>query len=381
MNDTAFKTENRSALRRWFRLCPVRHCLCLLGLLVIGAYFALRSRTALMLSVSERFVRPCHRALSRLCSHVPFSVAELLITLAVVLLLVYIIFSIVCFLRRPERAARLYRFVLTLLTAFSLIYGGFCLLWGVYYYASDFEQQSGIYGAPVSVEQLTAVTRRFTDLVNDYGALVQRDGNGEFAEDLDAVFDRAASIYDHVQVSVPCLAGDAVTPKRVFFSRVMSYINFTGFFFPFTGEANINTDCPASLIPSTIAHEIAHQRGVAEEDEANFAAVLACLESRNDAYAYSACLLAYIHLGNALYRADYAAWAENYQRLSDGVRADLNANSVYWSQFETPVSTVSDSVYTGFLQSYGQSLGLQTYGKCVDLLVAYYYNDAMEVSE
>lgn len=381
MNTLDTKTEHSSALRRWFRLCPVRHCLCLLGLLIIGAYFALRRRTALMLAVSERFVRPCHRALSRLCSRAPFSVAELLIALAVIALSIYIIFSVVRFLQKADRAARLYRFVLTLLTAFSLIYGGFCLLWGIYYYASDFEQQSGIYGVPVSVEQLTAVTRRFTDLVNDYGEHIRRDERGEFSEDPDAVFARASHIYDNVQRSLPCLSGDALTPKRIYFSRIMSYINFTGFFFPFTGEANINVDCPGALIPSTIAHELAHQRGVAEEDEANFAAVLACLESGDDAYAYSACLLAYIHLGNALYRADYDAWAENYQRLSAGVRADLNANSAYWAQFETPVSTVSDSVYTGFLQSYGQSLGLQTYGKCVDLLVAYYYNDAMEVSE
>ena len=50
----------------------------------------------------------------------------------------------------------------------------------------------------------------------------------------------------------------------------------------------------------------------------------------------------------------------------------------YWKQFETPVSTVADSVYTGFLQSYGQTDGLKTYGKCVDLLIAYYYETALE---
>ena len=62
------------------------------------------------------------------------------------------------------------------------------------------------------------------------------------------------------------------------------------------------------------------------------------------------------------------------------MRADLRANNAYWAQFETPVNTVSDAVYTGFLKSYGQSDGLQTYGKCVDLLIAYYYNIALEAT-
>ena len=179
-----------------------------------------------------------------------------------------------------------------------------------------------------------------------------------------------------MEQTVPCLSGDPVPAKRFFFSRFMSYVNFSGFFFPFTAEANINIDCPPALTPATIGHELAHQRGVAQEDEANFVAVLACLEDGDPVYCYSAALLAYVHLGNALHDADYDAWLENYRRLSPGALADLNANNEYWAQFKTPVSKVSDAVYTGFLESYGQTLGLKTYGKCVDLLVAYYYQES-----
>ena len=375
MMETKQKTN---LLRRWFRLCPARHVLSLVGLAVIGAYFALRGKASVMQTLSDRLVRPWHRAMSRLCALVTFSVAEALIALAVILGLVYIIHFIVQLIRKPERGRRIYRFFLTCLAAFALVYGGFCLLWGVYYYSADFEDQSGIRGAPASVEQLSAVTRYFTDLVNQYDKRISRGAEGEFAEDLDAVFAASPELYAAAEQRVPCLAGSALKAKPVFFSRVMSYLNFTGFFFPFTGEANINVDSPACLVPSTIAHELAHQRGVAEEDEANFAAVLASLESGDPVYGYSACLLAYIHLGNALYKADYEAWAENYARLNPGPRRDLDENNRYWKQFETPVSTVSDQVYTGFLQSYGQTLGLKTYGKCVDLLIAYYYDAALE---
>ena len=376
MNEAIQKSKHR--LRSWFLICPIRHILSLLGGIVICAYFSLRNQRSWMQTVSDRLVRPWHRFMSRLCSHVSFSVAEVCIALAVILSLLYIVIFIIRLIRSPHRLQRVYRFFMTCLAAFAVIYGGFCLLWGAYYYSADFEDQSGIRGAPASVEQLTAVTRYFTLLVNRYDAMIRRDENGSFAESIDDAFSASPQLFTAVETDVPCLSGDPLRAKPIRFSRVMSYINFTGFFFPFTGEANINTDSPACLIPATIAHELAHQRGVAEEDEANFVAVLASLESADPVYCYSACLLAYIHLGNALYSADRDAWRENYQLLEDGPRHDLDENNQYWKQFDTPVSTVSDQVYTGFLQSYGQTLGLKTYGKCVDLLIAYYYRPAEE---
>lgn len=372
------KEKQNTCLQRWWKLCPLRHILCIAGLLLIFAYFALRRQSDLMNQLSEHFVRPWHRFFSKFFAPIPFSVGEALIVLGIICAIVYITFFIVRMIRQPEKGTTLYRFAITCLAAFSLIYGGFCLLWGVYYDCSDFEDQSGIHGVPLSTEQLITVTHYFTRLLGEYDAQIERDENGLFCEDLDSVFADSATLYNNAAAKLPCLAGDEVPAKPFFLSRMMSYINFTGFFFPFTGESNINVDVPPALIPSTIAHELAHQRGIAQEDEANFAAVFASLESGDPVYSYSACLMAYIYLGNALHRDAYDVWRLNYEFLPEGARADLAANTDYWAQFETPVSAVSDKVYTGFLQSYGQTDGLKTYGKCVDLLVAYYYNIALE---
>ena len=154
-------------------------------------------------------------------------------------------------------------------------------------------------------------------------------------------------------------------------------MDFTGFFFPFTAEANLNIDFPVSLLPSTVAHELAHQRGVAKEQEANFVAVLACLAYGDPDYCYSACLLAYTHLGNALYAADYSRFEPIYFSLNDCVLRDFQVNREYWKAFETPVQTVSTEIYDGFLKSYDQALGMKSYGACVDLLVNYYYDEAV----
>ena len=204
------------------------------------------------------------------------------------------------------------------------------------------------------------------------GEYVERGEDGVFTADKDAIFRRSADIYDGAEQIFPCLAAPAVRAKPVVLSRLLSYIHYTGFFFPYTAEANLNADSPACLLPSTIAHELAHLRGVAREDEANFCAVIACMESGDDEYRYSGALLAYIYLGNALYSADYVAWKEVYSSLSENVRADLTANNAYWKQFETPAADVSEKVYESFLQTYGDDRGMQSYGACVDLLTVYY---------
>ena len=374
MNKTAEK--KRPPLSALYRLSPAGHIIAAVSAALILLHLLTRDNHALMVWVSERLVRPVHRALAVLNDHLPFSVAELLIGLAVIAVLVYIIYTIIKLIRCGGRLKRLYAAVINLLAAGLAVYAGFCMLWGVYYYGDDFMTRSGLKNDNISVEQLETVTEYFVALVNEYSSQVPRDADGNYVADCDAILRRSNEVYANVEETLPCLSGPAVRAKGVYFSRVMSYTDFTGFFFPFTAEANVNTDFPPALFASTVAHELAHQRGVAKEQEANFAAVLASLEYGDAEYCYSACMLAYTHLGNALYSADYDAWKSIYLTLNEDVRRDFAANREYWAQFETPVQKVSNTVYEGFLHSYDQTMGLKSYGACVDLLVNYYYEQA-----
>lgn len=362
----------KSGLRAWYMLCPLRHTLILVSGAVILFHLLTRPLRALNVWLSAHMARPAHRWLSVQTGRVPFSVAELLIALLTIFLLVYLVSQLVNLFRKPKFFLRLYRTLATLAALGLSIYGGFCLLWGVYYYGDDFMAQSGLASEPISVEQLEHVTEYFADLANESSHRVTRDASGVCAADRGAILDHSPTLYHAAEAAFPCLAGQELRAKGVLCSRVMSYLDFTGFFFPFTAEANVNLDFPPALFASTVAHELAHQRGVAKEQEANFVAVLACLEDGDPDYVYSAALLAYIHLGNALYSADREAWERIRAGLNEAVLADLAAGNAYWKQFETPVQAVSNTVYEGFLHSYNQDLGLKSYGACVDLLVNYY---------
>ena len=370
-------TEKKRGLAAIFALCPRRHVLLLVSAALIALHLLLRGRHALMVRLSEGVVRPLHRALGRLNAHVPFSVAEALIALAVLFTLVYIISQIILLIRRGERLQRLYRTLVSFAAAGLAVYALFCMLWGVYYYADDFVEKSGFENGEISVEQLESVTRYFAALANEYAPQVPRDENGVCCSDRAEILRRSPEVFERTEKDWPCLAGPPLAAKGIECSRVMSALDFTGFFFPFTAEANVNIDSPACDLAATVAHELSHQRGVAKEQEANFTAVLACLDYGEADYVYSAALLAYTHLGNALAGADREAWLAIYESLDERVLRDLADQREYWRRFDTPVQKASNTVYESFLYSYDQDLGLKSYGACVDLLVNYYYEKAI----
>ena len=360
------------------RLCPVRLTLTLVAALLILLQRALRDQYDVMRWLSGHFVRPVLRTLGVQSAKASFSVAELLIVAAVVGVLFYVLYCVENVVHRGHFFRQLYRLVLTLLCLVLMIYAGFCVLWGVYFYGDDFMTQSGLQSEAISVEQLQTVTAFFASLANETAGQVPRDADGVCATDREAVLERSGELYAALEQDFPCLEGPPLRAKGIKLSRLLSYTDFTGFFFPFTGEANVNTDFPPALFAATVAHELAHQRGVAKEQEANFVAVLACLRSDDPEYSYSAALMAYSYLGNALAGADRAAWEKIYSTLSEPVLRDFEADRTYWDHFKTPVKTVSNTVYENFMYSYDQTMGLRSYGACVDLLVNYYYDTALQ---
>ena len=370
------KTAHKKNLRR---LAPVRLGITLLCLLAVALIYALRVDEGAMLWVYEHVTHPYHLFMSKLCSHFAFSAAELVYAAAILGLAAYLLWCVYRLIRFPEKLWQLYRLVLTLAMAGAVFWAGLNVMWTPCYYAPGFAEQSGVDDGPLELEELETVTRWFAALASEYADEVPRDENDACTTDRDSVLDRAAGVFEGAAELYPFLDGEALRPKPIHFSRIMSCLDFTGFFFPMTGEANLNMDSPVFLLPSTSQHEIAHQRGVAMEQECNFVAVLSCLESEYADFRYAGAALAYIYLGNALAGADYEAYTEIYYSLSDTVRADFKAQSAYWDEFrDSAAQKASNTVYDSFLKSNGQELGMQSYGACVNLLVHYYIDEARE---
>ena len=357
-------------MRRFLGRHAVVHSWLLLLAILFAVYFYGISSTAAANRVAA-VTQIVKDSFAGLWYHFPFSVVEWLYVLFIAACIVWIV--VICVgLRRRKGRAILYGRVVGLICFALSAWGLYCLLWGVNYYADGFQEQSGIYAQPVTVEELERVTQLFVEGLSETHDKVLRDENGVFAVERDGIFAESVSVYENAAERFPFLRREDRIPKKMLFSRLFSAMNFTGFYSPYTGEANLNVDCPACLLPATITHELAHQRGIASEQECNFLAVMASIASDLPVYQYSGYLMGYIHLGNALYRADPQKWEAVYAQLPDTVKTDLQYHRAYWSEFEGTTAKVTQKLYDTTLKSYGQENGIQSYGTVVDLLVAYY---------
>ena len=370
MNDIFCKGKERTGSRsrifwRW------AGALCIPAALSV-LFQLLHSKQAVMNFWVFHVMGPGERLLGRLWSRVPVSVMEWLIALFLAGNLVWLVRAVAGLVRR-RGLGRFFRQLLALGAAWLWLWCAFCWMWRAAYYADTFARRSGLSDRACSVEELAAVTRYFAQNAARLAGQVPRDGAGHFAADRETVFQTGPEVYENLTREFPCLAMDSVRAKPIFFSRLQSRLGFTGMYFPFTGEANVNVDAPACLVPATIAHEMAHQRMVASELEANFVGIAACVTGEDVTYRYSGYLMGLIQLCNALYDVAPQTWqAIARSTFTAELSQDWQDNNQYWAAMRSPVEDRAEQVYDSFLKDNGQSLGIRSYGACVDLLVTYF---------
>ncbi len=188
------------------------------------------------------------RTLGALWDRLPFSGMELLVGLAAAGALAAVVLFVLRLVgSRGRRRQVLYRGALALVCTAVGVYVGFCWLWGIYYYADSFQDRSGVRARAVSVQELAGVTDYFIDRLEETADAVPRDEAGVFSQDWETILSSSGMVYDQVAQEFSLLDFPARQPKAVHFSRVMSALDFTGVYCPFTGESNVNVDSPACL--------------------------------------------------------------------------------------------------------------------------------------
>ena len=357
---------------RFFKKYQKLHIWLIVDLALMALFWLTRHSRPLMNALTAYVTEPLKRAIASITYLVDFSVAELIYVAAILVGVVLLPCGVRALVESRRKWQTLYRMVLGAACTALSIYVGLTLLWGVNYYADSFQDKSGIYAREASVEELEELTCIMAQGVIDTYDDVKRDETGLFAESRQDIFAAAPTIYPYVYDEFPFLELQDRVPKALVFSEPFSMMDFTGFFFPFTGEANLNVHCPALYLASTITHELAHLRGIASEQECNFLAVVASTASDQPAYRYSGWLLGYVYTANALYRADPEAWKAIRAAIPEEVVLDLRYHSAYWAAYEGPINEAASNAYDSFLKGYGDEDGIQSYGTVVDMLITYY---------
>ena len=384
MNTSSKKWYQRIKLPR-----GVIIAICALPAVLTALFYVMRSLTSAMDWTALYVAAPVRGFFGMLSGLYPFSMMEILLTVAGIGLIYYIISSVATAMRRRGRWKILGIRLLPVAVAALYIWGVFCWLWNSGYHAPGFAERNGFSGGGVPLESLVEVTGIFAEKASELSVLVPRDDDGSYLGNRREMFAASLDVYQNISSEFPSLGGKLYRPKPMIYSWLMSRTGYTGMYFALTGEANINTRPPEALMPATVAHEHAHQLGVFAEDEANFVGILGCVTSGDVIFEYAGYLSGLSHLLSALGREDKEAYRSIMDNLSEEVLGDWRENSEFWQaqkRVETgigfldklltsvtvTVSDAVDTVYDGYLKSNNQELGIKSYGACVDLLVEYF---------
>ncbi len=359
---------------------PIRWSLLWLLLLAPAAYGLQRLSGNYHSFVEKWYARGAYPvvigAWSRFTGLLPFSLMEILLAFLAAGIPVFL--SVLVFktvrARKGSRISTFFRPLLLIAVMAAVWYAATVPLWNLNYSRPSFAALSGLDASPADAATLKSVCLGLAEDVNAARKDVAEDASGvmKLSQDISGTMNRASSGYDVLSERFTFLKGRYGPPKPVLLSRLMSWTRIIGIYSVTTAEANVDVDIPDAEIPFTALHELAHQRGVAREDEANAAAWFASRVHPDPDFVYSGALNAWIYASNALSTVDRTAWDEMQSILSDGVKRDLAAQAAYWKPFNTVVDKVAEKANDVWLKTNGQTDGVKSYGRMVDLIIAEY---------
>lgn len=317
--------------------------------------------------------------LSRLSGVIPLSIAELLIVAFLIRQLAGAARSIAGMVRRDRGignavAAALLRMGSDVGIAVALFY----LLWGFHYARLPMDQRYGWDASGATPEEVAALAQEMVEAGNF--AYVTLHGSEDLGEVTGPVLDDPAlqeTLLQGWKASEKVVGRSSFSgfsfgrPKPLLASRLLDYLGISGFYFPWTGEANFNRDIPPLTLPQAVAHEMAHQRGFAREDEANFMGYLVAAAAPHTWAQYSADVFAQRQLLAAVARYDRPRAVDLVKERLPGVQRDIDAANAYWRRFLGPASDAARAVNDAYLRSNRVPGGVASYGRSVEHLIAY----------
>lgn len=312
-------------------------------------------------------------ALSALTGFLPFSLSEFMLISFVAFILWYILKTVLDLYRCKNKRLRVLKnFCLNILAAAGLIYFSFQLLWGFNYQRLTLDKIFQLNVRNSSSKELTELCERLIASSNALREKINEDEYGvmKLPYNRKHILETAHLGYDKAGLQYAKLKGNYGTPKAILLSTPMCYTGLTGFYFPFTNEANVNMSEPVSFLPFTTAHEMAHQRGFAKEDEANYIAYIVCINHPDVNFQYSGILAALSYSFEALKKSDPESYKKLVLTCCEGTVNDIKYNKEFWKSYSGLAEKVGDKINDTYLKAQNQEAGIKSYGAMVDLLLA-----------
>lgn len=250
------------------------------------------------------------------------------------------------------------------------VYIVFNVFWGLNYNRQGIAHQFKLsvqHYTPADLYELTSVLQQklnfYAVKVDSLNRLPLNNNQTLFKEGI-AAYKNAAGQYEFLSYHQPSIKPSLLT-------YLGNYFGFTGYYNPFTGEAQLKTDVPVFTKPFIVCHEIGHQLGYAKENEANFSSYLAGRVSDNVEFRYSVYYDMYSYAMNDLFVYNLPCFIELKKLERPQVKKDNRTYRQYLLRSKNAIEPVMSIAYDRYLRMNNQPHGKGTYNEVVAWLIAY----------
>ncbi|AGC78227.1 uncharacterized protein DUF3810 [Nonlabens dokdonensis] len=260
-----------------------------------------------------------------------------------------------------------------LFLSLNIIIALFHCMWGFNYYREPLHEVLDL-DNEYTTEELETVVRQLIYTSNKLHDQLQP------VDSLPVVFERSQSElfelapqgFENIDHIYPALSYGNASIKKSLLTIPLSYMGYSGYLNPLTGEAHTNAWINNYKTPVLTLHEMSHQLGFAKENEANFIAIIAGMNHDDLYFQYSASIFALRYCINDLYRRDLEKYENIRPLIKDGIFKNYKELRDFWKQYEGVIEDVSQVTYNAYLKANNQPGGMETYSYVVALLVNYY---------
>jgi hypothetical protein len=324
--------------------------LCIAGIQVILNH----SEAAMGFYIHKIFL-PLQCGRSLLLNKIDISIGDILyLLLALLLLLLFIrlVYFLITYRKnKPDFQVELLRFI----TFPLLIYFFFLVLWGGNYSRKPLAAKWDINYSDWNTARLTQLN---VFLIKKMNTLKQDSISYPGLKVLNA----SSNFYYHQQF------GKNLPPLKVkatALGYLLNYIGVHGYYNPLSGESQFNRFIPAFMHPFVLTHEMAHQAGIAREDDANLLAYIIGVRSGIPAYRYSAYFNLFLYAYSDLEVRDSVLAKQLLLSLNTSSRSDMKTLEAMYKKYRSTFRGFSNSLYDEYLRLHGQSKGLESYNYVV----------------
>ncbi len=294
-----------------------------------------------------------------LFSWLPFS--------AILILLIGLIFIIVRFFRRTIRKKDWVNILKVIISVLSIVYISFYILWGFNYDRPDLQSRLNWETERISADDFLDFARSRVDSLNRLRIRLDTTAFNykEVAKELAISASRVAREYGYAfSKNVP---SRQLSPKGI-----LMRFSTAGFYFPFTGECNIDAGLHKLEKPSVMAHEIFHGLGVSGEGDCNFLAYWVCQDSQSDFVRYSGELDLWYYLMRDLRQVSPEYLDSLRSTLSEEVVADFESIRANNRKYPDIMPATRDAIYNAYLKSNEISTGIHDYNRITQMVLQAY---------